>query len=179
MNLNRESTLDDWLSLLDIDAIAEPSDKVAECRYFLELASHEKEKDKFRWLISAFLGAAYSFFEINALRAYESIFNPETGDAIENCEALTILRKYVRVSQNPKNPGFVNTTGNHEITNKLYMFRKQNTHHYPLSIMTTAENTPISYHFGSTQGNGVPVLRFCQQVLELIFEVESELQRHS
>ena len=41
---------EDWLNLLDLDAIADPSDKLAECEFFLELATQENDKDKFRWL---------------------------------------------------------------------------------------------------------------------------------
>lgn len=39
---------EDWLNLLDLDAIADPSDKSSECEYFLALATNEKDKDKFR-----------------------------------------------------------------------------------------------------------------------------------
>ena len=118
--MSRKLTADreDWLNLLDFDAIADPSDKTTECEYFLELATQENDKDKFRWLISAFFGAAYSFFEINALRAYQSFHNPETGDPIENEEALEILCRYVRVSQDVKRPTYVKTAGQHEITNE-------------------------------------------------------------
>lgn len=169
---------EDWLNLLDLDAIADPSDKLSECEFFLELATQENNKDKFRWLISAFFGAAYSFFEINALRAYQSFHNPETGDPIENGEALETLRRYVRVRQDAKRPTYVKTAGQHEITKELYELRKGNTHHYPLPIMTSGKLIPENFHFGSLSGKGIPALAFCRQVILLIREVENELQQH-
>jgi hypothetical protein len=168
----------DWLNLLDLDSIADPSDKLTECEFFLELATQENDKDKFRWLISAFFGAAYSFFEINALRAYQSFHNPETGDPIENEEALETLRRYVRVLQDAKRPSYVKTAGQHEITKELYELRKGNTHHYPLSIMTSGKMLPENFQFGSLSGKGIPALAFCRQVISLIREVENELQQH-
>lgn len=169
---------EDWLNLLDFDAIAEPSDKSSECEYFLKLATQENDKDKFRWLISAFFGAAYSFFEISALRAYQSFHDPETGDPIENDEAIETLRRYVRVFQDVKRPTFIKTAGQHEITKELYELRKGNTHHYPLSIMTSGQRIPEDFHFGNLSGKGIPALAFCQQVMSLIREVENELQQH-
>jgi hypothetical protein len=178
--MSRKLTVDteDWLNLLDFDAIADPSDKSSECEYFLYLATQENNKDKFRWLISAFFGAAYSYFEINAIRAYQSFHNPKTGDPIENEEALGTLRRYVRVSQDSNRPTYVKTAGLHEITKKLYDLRKGNTHHYPLSIMTSGQLVPEDFHFGSLSGKGIPALAFCRQVMSLIHEVENELQQH-
>ena len=48
--MSRKLTADteDWLNLFDLAAIADPSDKLSECEYFLELATTENEKDKFR-----------------------------------------------------------------------------------------------------------------------------------
>lgn len=169
---------EDWLNLLDLDAIADPADKLPECEYFLALASDETDKDKFRWLISAFFGAAYSFFEINALRGYQSFHNPNTGDPIENEEALETLRRYVKVVQDVKRPTYVKTSGHHKITKELYNLRKGNTHHYPLSIMTCGTRLPDDFHFGSLSGKGIPALAFCREVMSLIREVENELQGH-
>lgn len=178
MPIKHISEFDDWLNLLDFEAIADVSDKVAECEYFLSLAAQEKEKDKFRWLISAFFGAAYSFFEIQALRAYHDFHNPQTGDPIENAEALASLRRYVRVVQDVKRPNYVKTSGQHDITKQLYELRKGNTHHFPLSIMTTNQELPEGFQFGSLSGKGFPALAFSRQVMSLIREVENELRRH-
>lgn len=169
---------DDWMNLLDLDAITDPTDKSAECGYFLSLAAHETDKDRFRWLISAFFGAAYSFFEVNALRAYHDFHNPQTGEPIPNNEALEVLRRYVMVVQNVKQPAYVKTAGLHDITKELYELRKGNTHHYPLSIMTAGPLVPEDFHFGSLSGRGIPALHFCREVMHLIHEIENELQQH-
>jgi len=156
---------EDLLNLLDLGAIADATDKLPECEYFLRLAAEEIDKDKFRWLISAFLGAAYSFFEICAIRGYQSFHNPETGDPIENEEVLEILRRYVQVSQNVNRPTYIKTMGQHKITKELYDIRKRNTHHHPLSIMTCGTQLPEDFHFGSLSGKGIPALAFCREVM--------------
>src|SRR5688500_8647495 len=103
------SELDEWLNLVDLGAIADPYDKIGECEYFLEFASREQDPGRFRWLISAFFSAAYSFFEISALNAFHAITDPATGKQLEDSEATAILRRYVTVFQNAKNPSFVKT----------------------------------------------------------------------
>ena len=178
MSHDSTANIDEWLDLLDLEAIADPSDKLPECVYFLKLATIEKDKEKFRWLISAFFGAAYSFFEINALRSYQSFHNPETGESIQSDEALATLRCYVSVIQNAKRPAYVKTAGQHEITKQFYELRRGNTHHYPLPIMKTGQVIPGDYHFGNLSGKGIPVLAFCRQVMALIREVDSELQQY-
>ena len=177
MSTKLTSEFEDWLNLLDINAIADVSDKVAECEYFLSLAAQEKDKDKFRWLISAFFGAAYSFFEIQALRAFHD-HNPQTGERIENDEALATLRRYVHVVQKQNRPNFVKTSGQHDVTKLLYEFRKENTHHYTLSIMISSQELPEGFQFGNLSGKGVPALSFCREAMLLIQEVERELQQH-
>ena len=96
-NMQLESTNDaeDWLNLLDFAAIADPGDKVRECEYFLAAASEEKDRDRFRWQVSAFFNAAYSYFETSALYAYLSFTDPKTGEPVEDSVALEVLRKYV------------------------------------------------------------------------------------
>lgn len=166
---------EDWLSFIDLDAIALPQDKISECEYFLSLAKNEIDPNKFRWLISAFFNAAYSFFEITALSAYNAYTDPENGNLIEDQEVIDKLRCYVKVLQNAKNPSFVKTAGHHEITIKLYELRKGNTHHYPLSIMSTGSSLPEDFHFGYLSGKGTPALEFCEQVMSLINQVCEEV----
>lgn len=168
----------EWQNLFELDAIADPSDKLAECQYFLELAVQESDKNKFRWLISAFFGAAYSFFEINALRAYQCFQNPETGNPIANDEALEVLRCYVTVKQDPRRPTYVKTSGQHEVTKALYALRRGNTHHFPLSLVTNGPQLPEDFCLGIPSANGRRALDFCRQVMLLIQRVESDLQQH-
>lgn len=175
MELPSSNEFEDWINLVDLSAIALPDDKMAECEYFLMLASSEKEANNFRWLISAFFNAAYSFFEIKALNAYQAYQHPETGEYIEDDEALEVLRRYIKVFQNAKNPSFVKTAGLHEVTEKLYELRKGNTHHYPLSVMAVGQSLPKGFQFGYLSGKGIPALEFCDEVMSLIREVNQNL----
>src|SRR6266480_1385369 len=148
----------EWFNLLDFDAIALPSDKLDECRFFLDLIEKEVDAQRFRWLISAFFGAAYSYFEILALHAYESFADPESGESIADYDALEVLRRYVVIVQDAKRPSFVKTAGRHPITKQLYELRKKNTHHAPLSILKTTKELPVGFHFGYLKGQGIAAL---------------------
>jgi len=172
---NIEFDLDDFFSRIDFEAIEDSSNKIAECEYFLGLASVEKDRTKFRWLISAFFGAAYSFFEMSALRAYFGFTAPDTGDPVEDNEALDILRIYVDIVQNKKHPSYVKTAGKHAVTKKLYELRRENTHHFPLSIMASGSSLPEDFQFGRMKGEGTPALAFCREAMLLIRQVQSEL----
>jgi len=167
---------EDWLSLLDLSAIADPGDKVSECEYFLAIASNETNRERFRWQISAFFNAAYSYFETSALSAYFSISDPQTGEPVADSQTLDILRKYVRIVQNAKNPKYVKTAGLHPIAERLYELRKANTHHFPMSIMIVGSSLPEDFHFGNMTGKGTPALAFCRSTMALIRTVEEELR---
>lgn len=168
----------------DINAIADPFDKITECQYFLDLASKEIDVQRFRWQISAFLNAAYSFFEISALSAHQSFHDPQTGEAIKDVDAIKTLERFVTVKPNPKNLLRVDTgaihketkTAIHKVTDQLYKLRKINTHSYPLSIMATGAGLPEAFHFGHIINEGVPALEFCRSVQSLIQLVKAELE---
>ena len=177
MELPGDEERDGWIEIHDLDALAEADDKVRECRYFLSLIERERNWHCFRWLTSAFLGAAYSFFEIQALGAFFSFYHPETGDPIENDEALTVLRRYVAVVQDAKRPSYVKTKGVHPVTEVLYNMRRGNTHHYPLTIRPPSESAPEEFQFGGTKERGRPVLQFCREVLALIEDVNQQLEK--
>jgi hypothetical protein len=170
------SNVDDWLNLLDLSAIADPGDKLAECEYFLALAAKEQCREHFRWLISAFFNAAYSYFETSTLYACVAFSAPKTGEPIEDVEALLIIRKYVKVFRNEKNRNFVKTAGLHPVAVQLYELRKANTHHFPLSIMVAGPVLPEGFHFGNMTGKGTPALDFCRSTLALILAIQKELK---
>jgi hypothetical protein len=179
------------LDLLDLDmgAIANPPDKIDECQYFLDLASNELDSHRFRWQISAFLGAAYSFFEISAVSAYNEFTNPQTGESVENTNAIGIIKNYVYIDK-PR-PKRINTCGIdkktqaavHEITKQLYELRNDNTHNSPLLIMAIGTELPEAFHFCKIANNGTlksvhcqPALVFCRDAMLLIRQVQKELQ---
>lgn len=178
MTTHKSDMADEWVNLseIDMDAIADPDDKIAECQFFLSLASSEENVQRFRWLISVFLGAAYSFFEISALSAYCRFSDHESGEPIEDAQSLEILRRYVKVIRDAKRPRYVKTAGHHSITKQLYEIRKSNTHHVSMPIMSTGQLLPEDFHFGYLMGQGKPALAFCRQAMELIGQVHEQLQ---
>lgn len=167
--------LPEWFSRLDLDAIEDARNKIDECEYFLALASRESDRTRFRWLVSAFFSSAYSFFEMSALRAYLSFTASDTGQMLEDPKALGVLRGYVAVLQDKKNPSYVKTSGQHPITKQLYELRRLNTHHFPLAIMAAGPDLPEDFEFGNMRGEGTPALAFCREVMALVLQVRREL----
>ena len=163
------------LEHIDFEAIADPDDKIRECEFFLDLASKEADRARFRWLISAYLNAVYSFFETSALYFSVAFTDPETGDPIEDSEAIEILRNYVRVTQNKKTPYFVKTEALNPVVARLCKLRNAATHHYPLSIMAAGPKLPDDYHSGSTKGEGESLLALCRNAFEVVKQVQAEI----
>lgn len=165
---------EDWLDRWDIQAVPDFDDKLRECEFFFELLSKETDRNKFRWLLSGFLNAAYSFFESSALTAHFR-YTDSDGEPYEDGEGISILRRHVKVEQNKKNRNFVKTAGLTPLTRQLYEVRKKCTHHFPLSIMVTGSSLPENFHLGSMKGEGVPAMPFCRDVLQLIQSVFAEI----
>ena len=167
--------INEFFSRFDMAAIEDAGSKIAECEYFLALASNETNRSHFRWLISAFLNAAYSYFEMSALHAYFA-FTDQDGNSFPDDGAIKVLRGHVRIMRNEKRPDFVKTSGLSPLTNKLYEIRKGNTHHFPLSIMASGPDLPNDFQFGSMRGTGEPIMPFCRNVLKMIHAVQLELE---
>ncbi|HEY8159133.1 MAG TPA: hypothetical protein VIF10_10575 [Methylobacter sp.] len=170
------SSQDKILERLDLDAIADPGDKIRECEFLLGLASFETDRTRFRWLVSAYLNAVYSYFETTALYASVALTDPQTGDPIEDIEAIEKLRTYVRVVQNEKKPYYVKTAGLHPTIARLYEVRKAATHHFPLAIMAAGPNLPEDFHLGNIKGEGEPLLTLCREALAVIKQVQAETE---
>jgi hypothetical protein len=165
----------DLLARLDLSAIADPGDKIRECEFFLELASAETDRTRFRWLISAYLNAVYSYFETTALFASAAFTDPETLGPLQDAEAVEILKNYVNVRQSSKNPYFVKTGPLHPVVARLYEVRNAATHHFPLSIMAAGPHLPEDFHLGNTRGEGEPLLALCRDALAVVKQVQTEL----
>lgn len=172
---NEESSIDDLLAQIDLAAIADPGDKVRECEFFLALASVEPSREQFRWLITAFLSAVYSYFETSALYANVAFTHPETGEPIADDVALEKMRAFVKIKTDPKTPFYIKTAGYNALVQRLYKFRAGATHRFPLSITAAGPNLPEEYHFGSTHGQGEPILQLCKEALVVVKRVEEEL----
>lgn len=175
MSQPSDFSLNNILKRIDLSAIADPGDKIRECEFFLGLASTETDRARFRWLVSAYLNAVYSYFETTALHASVRFTDPETGDPIEDTEAVETLRTYVRVLRGEKKPYYVKTGGLHPVIARLYEVRKAAIHHFPLSIMAAGPNLPEDFHLGSMKGEGEPLLALCREALAVIRQVQDEL----
>lgn len=165
---------DDWFSRWDMEAVPDLDDKVQECNFFFQSLAVETDRARFRWIFSAFLNAAYSFFETSALAVFFRIADAD-GEAVTDSEGLSLLGLHVEVWQNPKNPEYVKTGGRSDLTKKLYGIRKKSTHHHSLSIMEVGASLPEDFHLGSMRGEGVPVMPFCREVMELVRNVHDEM----
>lgn len=142
------ASLESLLENLDLSAVALPDNKLDECRYSYSLLKKEKNRDQFRWLLSAYLSACYSHLEITAKSLFHAFQDPDTGESFQDDDALEIFRRYVRAFQDKKNPDYVKTKGLHNLTEKLYKIRNQNTHHYALSIMQSCESPNSRFLIG-------------------------------
>lgn len=107
--------------------------------------------------------------------AYERYIDPVTNEPIDDEESLEILREYIRVLRNERNPQFVKTAGVHPTLVKLYEFRKRNTHYYPLLIRANGKNLPDDFIFEEAQGQSTPVLHFCNEVLDILSSIEERI----
>jgi len=175
MTKTKALEINDWLTRWDLESVPDFDDKVRECEFFFNSLLTETNRDKFRWLVSAFLNAAYSFFESTALTSYFRYTDSETGESYEDDDGLAVLRRHIKVFQNTSNPNFVKTAGLTPITMRIYEFRKINTHHSSLSIMKTGPDLPQDFHFGEMRGDGIPVIPVCREALTLIREVHAEI----
>lgn len=167
--------MNEWLDRWDMESIPDLDDKVKECEFFFDALSIETDRNRFRWLLSAFLNSAYSFFESTALTAYFRYTDPESGEPCEDHEGLAVLKRHVEVSQRANNPNFVKTKGLTSTTKQLYEIRRKNTHHFSLSIMATGQVLPEDFHFGDMRDEGVPVMPFCREVRTLVRAIYAEI----
>lgn len=160
---------------LDLSAIVLPDDKLKECHFFYGLLSAERDRDKFRWLLDAFLNACYGYLEFKAAYLHYAFCDPETGDPVDDLNGLETLRKYVRIFQQKNASGFIKTSGLSELMKKLYKFRNRSTHDGGIEIMQVGENLPHDFHLGKYRGKGVPALKLCDEILRFFSELELQL----
>lgn len=166
--------LEDWLNRWDIQSVPDFDDKVRECEFFFEKLATEVDRNRFRWLLSGFLNAAYSFFESTALAAHFR-FTDADGNPYKDNDGLSVLRRHVKVEQRKNNLEYVKTTGLTPLTMQLYEVRKKCTHHFSLSIMVTGVSLPEDFHLGNMREEGTPAMPLCREVLQLIRSIHAEI----
>lgn len=160
---------------LDLSAVVLPDDKINECNYFYSLLESEVDRDKFRWLLGAFLNGCYGYIEYKAAYLHYADCDPETGEPLEDWQTLETLEKYVKVFKQKNKSGFVKTSGLSELMTKLYTFRATSTHDGGIEIMQVGDNLPSDFHIGKYRREGIPAIDFCNDVLAFLSELVSEL----
>ena len=174
MAKENQCNIDDWWCRWDLEAVPDLGDKVRECEFFYELLSKESERNRFRWILSAFLNSAYSFFETSALTAYFRFTGPD-GQPFEDKHGLAVLKRHIGVVQNSKRPEYVKTVGLSSLTKMFYDIRSKTTHRHSLSIMVTGASLPENFHIGDMKGEGIPAMSLCRDVLQLVQSVHFEI----
>ena len=165
----------DWLECLDLAAVPDLDDKHQECEFFFKLLSVETDRNKFRWLVSAFLNAVYSYFETSSLTAHFAFTHPVTAEPMKDPEWLDILTEYVTFTQRKNDPNHVKTRAVHPVVKEVYELRKKSTHHFSHSIMAVGPVLPKDFQFGDMRGQGKPALEQCQRAIEIVREVQGRL----
>jgi len=171
MNVDTEE-LKQFMASVDLSSSAGLDDKAEECRFFLALAETETDRARFRWLVSAFLSAAYSYFEHTAFWACIACTDEDTGEDIPDEALLSAVREHVDVKQNKKYTSYVQTTATRGILKRLYALRHENAHLSPLSIMSVGLSLPEDFHLGWKVGSGFPLLAFCKEVMTEIGQLQ-------
>ncbi len=166
---------DEWLNIR-VDDIPDPLDKCLECRYFFQLLEGESNQNNFRWLMSAFVSAAYSFFETVNFSAYKR-YPDEISSVNTGCEeVLNVINKYVISKNNGKGDRRFTTSAISPLLKQLYALRNSNIHRSAFLIKTNGSDLPNDFMFGFIMDSDVPALAFCKKVVALIDDISRNLQ---
>ncbi|MFL1803002.1 hypothetical protein ACJW8F_16645 [Plesiomonas shigelloides] len=164
--------LRDILKDIDLLAIVHSNDKLFECEFFLNLLMAEKCKDKFRWLLGAFLNSCYGYLDAKVKHCSYRFVDENSGDAVPDQIALDILSEYVTMSRDRRH---IKARARHPLLRKLYKLRNISTHDGGLGVMQKGNNLPSDYKTGYIISEGEPALEFCQNVFNLLKEINSRI----
>lgn len=150
----------------------EATDKLKECRFFLDLMERATDWQQFRWLTSAFLNAARAAMDWLALSAFYAIPDDEGGMEPDE-EAIATLSKYLVLNQEKKT-GKVYASPRDPLLKELCEHRKVTAHEGPLWIKPEKVADPHEFRFW---WGDKPVLTFATAVLELLTKIQTEVRR--
>lgn len=170
--------IDRILDFTDLSAFPDLNDKARECNYFLSLAAASINKDHFRWAISAFLTASYSYFEVLALKAFKDCELLAEGRYLINDCVLDVLNQFVTFKESTKKPMHLHKKIHCETMKRLKELRNQNAHHLPLRIRCDeAQFNPSMCNFGYMKDESDNVLVFCGKVMKIIDDIEAQVNQ--
>lgn len=158
----------------DLDAIPDFDDKFEECKYFYSLAKDECDIKKFRWLVSACLNSANSFFDIKAGQLYHAFEDAETGEAIKDEEKLELFKAHMKTKQSPKNPSRIKAFPIGQLLERMREIRNANAHEHALFFTTRESGNQSAYEITMGQYS-VSALQFCEHLIQRMEEVIREL----
>jgi len=165
---------EEWGYFSDSDFLM-PQDKICEARFFLTHMCSEEDWDRFRWLTTAFVNAAYAFFEQAAMLAYYRSTHSDTGEPRPDREVLQRLDDYVVIFFENKRRR-VKTGGKHPELSKLYELRRGAIHHFPMAIRSKSTRRPEEFRLEDANSReGTPVLEFCRIVVGLMEKAWDEV----
>lgn len=163
---------EELLADIDFSAVVLLDDKLKECDYFYSLLQNESDRNKFRWLLGAFLNACYGYLEDKAAYLHFGFCDRESGEPIEDQKALAVFNKYVGTTKKSK---FIKTYAISDLMKKLYKYRGISTHDGGVGVIQAGDNLPSDFQVGYLKSECIPALAFCRGVLSFFSELEAEL----
>lgn len=149
----------------------EITDKLNECKYFINLMKQNTNWDEFRWLTSAFLNGARSALDWLAYAVYNSRIDEE-GEFYPNESARDKLNKYIYIKQEIKTKK-VYATPKNRLLKDLCEHRKITAHQDSLHIKPEEVSKPTDFIFVK---DGKNVIDFSEKVLSLLYSIQDEVR---
>jgi hypothetical protein len=149
----------------------EVTDKLDECRFFLNLMKRTKDWARFRWLTSAYLNAARAALDWLAFSVYYARTDDE-GEIRADREAIEKLEKYLILKRVPSS-GKVYASPRDPTLRELCKHRKVTAHEGPLAIRPEKVTGPEEFVF---RDGGQRVIRFADHVLKVLSKIQHELR---
>ncbi len=151
----------------------EATDKLKECRYFLNQMERTCAFDEFRWLTSAFLSAARAAMDWLATSAHYAILGDGPWDMEKDEAAIAILRKHFEMTQAKGSGKVFAQSPRDPLLQKLCADRNETAHNGPLWIKPEHVNDPSEFKFG---WDNVPVIDFARNVIRRLTDIQHELR---
>jgi hypothetical protein len=150
----------------------EITDKLDECRFFINLMKRNSNWNEFRWLTSAFLNGARSALDWLAFAVYHTWIDDE-GEFYPDTEALKKLSKYISINHVPKT-GKVFVSPVDPLLKELCEHRKITAHQDSIRIKPEKVDSPDDFRFSK---GGHHVIAFGEKVLILLEHIHIEVRQ--
>jgi len=150
----------------------EITDKLDECRFFMNMMKRNTNWNEFRWLTSAFLNGARSALDWLAYGVYYSSIDNE-GEFYTNDKASQILSKYISIKHEIKT-GKVYASPINSILKELCIHRRVTAHQDSIRIKPEIVSNPEEFIF---HDGGKHIIKFGEKVLILLENINNEVRQ--